>query len=697
MDERATPAEAENGTHISVRRLSLWLLLALSAAIVGCAALLASTSLEVIRQADRHSADTAQTLLGELQSVARIERLVALGDELVSASEPERWRAAGTAMQALAYHPSLAALDGRSEKIRATFDVAQEIVHHRQKDAPPQRLAELWSPQRAYLQTIADDTAVTAVQRTAGISASISETAHLILAASLGGSAVTLLAFLAIIALVRRHLLQPLLGISTYLGDLRRGIRDGQPLPVARSIEIAHICDAVRDLGETQQALRQMALYDPLTGLANRHALEVRLEQALADARRHDARLALLLIDLDHFKSINDTLGHAVGDDFLKEIAARILATVRDTDTVARLGGDEFVVTLNDISSPRTAAVVAAKLIQALGRPVRLGEQTLPSTASIGICVFPDDGGDRVALMKNADIAMYHAKSAGRNSAQFFDAAMNAAASERQTLERELREALDNGEFILHYQPQLCARSGRVEGVEALIRWQHRDGSLIPPNTFIPLAEETGLIMRIGEWVLGEACRTAQRWRTDGGAALAGLRMAVNLSAHQLTTEAVIGQVRHALAESGLPAACLELEITESVAMKKPEVTIDNLRALRQIGVELAIDDFGTGYSSLAYLKLFPLNRLKLDRTFVKDIETDANDATICATTIRLAHSLALEVVAEGVETEAQADYLRRQGCDVLQGFLFSRPRPADEAFAFILARHAAAGDSRAA
>lgn len=450
---------------------------------------------------------------------------------------------------------------------------------------------------------------------------------------------------------------------------------------------VTHYMASFIDISERKAAeerIQHLAHHDVLTGLFNRFSLQERLEQALLSARRENRQVAVMFIDMDRFKLVNDTLGHQVGDAMLIEVARRLRTCVRDSDIVARLGGDEFVVVLTGVvSGMATGASIANKILHGLGEPYEIDGQELHSSPSIGISLYPVDGDRSELLMKNADTAMYHAKSQGRNNCQFFTAAMNQAASERLGLERDLRAAIARGQLELHYQPKVATGDGGVVGVEALARWPHPRLGHIPPEKFIALAEETGLIESLGLWVLDSACRQLAAWREQG---IAGVGMAVNLSAHQLRAPALVEQVRDAMARHGIGAGELELEVTESVAMNNPARAIDQLKALRDLGVDLAIDDFGTGYSSLAYLKLLPIQTLKLDRTFVRDIESDENDAAISAATLALAHNLGLRVVAEGVETEAQRRFLAAHQCDVLQGYLFSPPLPAEAATAYLRA-----------
>jgi len=438
---------------------------------------------------------------------------------------------------------------------------------------------------------------------------------------------------------------------------------------------------------EAEARMRHIAQHDSLTGLPNRLALLMRLGQLLPEARRHGWKVGMMFIDLDRFKIINDTLGHQVGDEMLREVACRLSNVVRETDFVARLGGDEFVVILPGINSPADAALVASKIVNALATPIEAEGHELHTSPSIGISLFPDDGPDGDAILKNADTAMYHAKSAGRNNYQFFAADMNQQATERLDIERKLRHAIGRNELALVYQPQFNV-AGQATGVEALLRWHHPVDGMIAPDRFIPVAEETGMIVEIGDWVMLTACRDMKHWIDSG---LAPIRVAVNVSARQLRRRDFCETVAGALAESGLPAELLELEITESSVMENPQEAIHILERLGRMGVSLAIDDFGTGYSSLAYLKLFPIDHLKIDRSFVRDIEHDLNDRAIAFGTIALAHSLGLNVIAEGVETGDQLELLRSNGCDEVQGFLFSKPLSSAAAFGFLHGRERAA------
>lgn len=492
---------------------------------------------------------------------------------------------------------------------------------------------------------------------------------------------------------VYRAMWKALREFGVWQGELLDRRKDGSVYPKLATIstirdragKLTHYMASYTDITArkaAEESVHHLAHHDVLTGLFNRFSLEERLEQAILTAQRQARQLAVMFVDLDRFKLINDTLGHHVGDQLLIEVARRMSACVRESDIVARLGGDEFVVVLTGIEAGMaTGTAIAGKILLRLGEPYHIEGNELHSSPSIGLSIYPADGLDADTLMKSADTAMYHAKQQGRNNFQFFTAVMNAAASERMRMEHDLRTALLDGQFELHYQPQVSTIDCRTCGFEALVRWRHPVQGLIPPLKFIPITEETGLIVALGAWVLDEACRQLAIWKTRG---LAAGRMAVNLSAHQLRSPELVSQVRETMTRHGIGRGELELEVTESVAMDNPERAIGQLKALRAVGVELAIDDFGTGYSSLAYLKLLPIQTLKLDRAFVRDIETDENDAAISAATLALARNLGLKVVAEGVETETQRDFLAAHQCDILQGYLFSKPLPAAEATDFL-------------
>jgi diguanylate cyclase (GGDEF)-like protein/PAS domain S-box-containing protein len=435
----------------------------------------------------------------------------------------------------------------------------------------------------------------------------------------------------------------------------------------------------VRDITERKQAEEQMrvlAYHDPLTGLPNRSLFHTLLHQALAQARRTQRTGAVIFIDLDHFKIINDALGHALGDLLLRHAAARVSGCLRESDTVARLGGDEFTVLLGDISQAADAVTVAKKILDALAAPFDLSGNEAFVTASLGISVFPGDGEDLQTLLKNADTALYRAKEQGRNGYAFYTADMNAEALQRLKLENSLRRALERQEFTVYYQPRIALDTGQVIGVEALLRWQHPEIGLVLPGQFISLAEETGLIVPIGEWVLRAACAQVKAWQAVG---FSPLRLSVNLSGRQLRQPDVVEMVARALHDTGSDPRCLELELTESILMQDAADTIAKLQRLKGLGVQLAIDDFGTGYSSLEYLSRFPLDRLKIDRSFVRNVTGDADDGTIVRTIIAMAHGLKLKVTAEGVETAEQLGFLRTSRCDEMQGYYFGAPVPPDQ------------------
>jgi len=448
---------------------------------------------------------------------------------------------------------------------------------------------------------------------------------------------------------------------------------------------LTHYVGIFTDITERKESadrIEFLASHDFLTGLPNRPLMNDLIRQGLANARRKDSKLALFFLDLDRFKTINDSLGHHVGDALLQGVASRLTECLRAGDTVARLGGDEFLVLLPDLRNSQDAAPVAEKILQAMQRTFVVQERELRITTSIGISLYPHDGDDLPSLVKNADAAMYHAKDVGRNSYQFFTPDMNARAFESLSMEMSLRRALERREFTLLYQPQLQTETGRLVGAEALIRWRHPDLGLVLPSTFIPIAEQHGLILPIGDWVLEAVCTQIRAWLDDG---LPVVPVAVNMSAIQFRQPALADRIGRILSETGLDPRLLELELTESSIMHEAERTISLLRQLEEMGLSLSIDDFGTGYSSLSYLRRFPIDKLKIDQSFVRDITTDPDAAAITTAIIAMGRSLKLRVVAEGVETAEQLEFLRSQHCDEVQGFHVGRPMSAGDFAALLL------------
>ena len=435
----------------------------------------------------------------------------------------------------------------------------------------------------------------------------------------------------------------------------------------------ARTAELARSLTLANQELTQLALHDTLTGLPNRTLLSDRIEQAIGKVAEQGGCFALMFIDLDGFKPVNDAFGHHVGDLLLKAVAARLRGHLHSQDTLARIGGDEFVL-LVELQEPDDAMDVAVKQVNLVSRPYRVAEHDLQLTASLGIVLYPGNGEDQLELLRNADAAMYHAKSAGKNGYSFFDVSMNSNARQQLQLLQDLRMALEQRQFRLHYQPKFDAQACQPIGAEALLRWEHPQHGLLLPDRFIGLAEKTGLIIPIGEWVLDEACRQMRQWLEQGHG---DWRMAVNLSALQFCHAGLVDSVARALRENGLPANHLTLEITETTAMHDADASLTVLQRLSDMGVDLSIDDFGTGYSSLMYLKRLPANELKIDRGFVRDLEQDSDDAAIVSAIVALGQALGLRIVAEGVETDGQQDFLTRLGCDSLQGYLLGQPVPA--------------------
>lgn len=478
-----------------------------------------------------------------------------------------------------------------------------------------------------------------------------------------------------------------LLGTGHWRGEVWNRRKNGEVYPEWLTISAVknsegattHFVGVFNDISSVKEAQAQLdflAHHDALTRLPNRTLFRDRLGHALIHAQRENKNLAVLFLDLDRFKTINDTLGHPVGDDLLKQAAERMQQAIRADDTLARLGGDEFVLLLEDDSTAHHAVIVAHKLLQIFNRPMFIDDHTLTVTASIGIALFPQDGKDVDTLLKHADLAMYQAKQQGRNTYQFFSSGLTTGAFERLIMENALRGAVARNELLLYYQPQINLLDRSLAGVEALVRWQHAELGLVSPGQFIPLAEDMGIIGEIGEWVLNEAVRQMAEWQAQG---FDIPRVSVNLSMQQIDREDLAGQVSAALERMSIPAKHLELEVTESMIMRQPDQAMRILENLRQQGILLSIDDFGTGYSSLAYLKNLPLDRLKIDQSFVQDIGRDEHGEAIVRVIIALARNLELEAVAEGVESEEQARFLEREGCNIAQGYLFARPMPADE------------------
>jgi diguanylate cyclase (GGDEF)-like protein/PAS domain S-box-containing protein len=460
--------------------------------------------------------------------------------------------------------------------------------------------------------------------------------------------------------------------------ELRR--KSGGSLYVLQNLTLAgdRIHMTVADISDRKRAEEQIefhAYHDVLTRLPNRKLFTDRLTQNLTHARRSGKSLAVMFVDLDHFKSINDTLGHTAGDELLLEMARRLRGCIREEDTVARLGGDEFTIILSELRHPEDAVTVAEKIIAAVQKPLPVGEMSMEVSASIGIALYPVDGADPESLLRNADSAMYRAKEAGRNTYQLCTDEMKGRALQRLSLETRLRRAVNEEQLLLHYQPQVSLSDGKVIGAEALLRWNDPERGLVYPGSFIPVAEESRLILPIGDWVLRTACTQMRMWREQG---VQIPRVAVNLSPRQFQQHDLVECVRRALEETGLEAKALEIEITETTAMANGEATVETLHALRDLGVSISIDDFGTGYSSLNYLKKFPISCVKIDGAFIRDMNRNDGDAAIVTAVIGIARSLRLRVIAEGVETEEQATFLRRRRCDAAQGYHFSRPVAAD-------------------
>jgi diguanylate cyclase (GGDEF)-like protein/PAS domain S-box-containing protein len=490
-----------------------------------------------------------------------------------------------------------------------------------------------------------------------------------------------------------RHMWQSIGRHGYWQGEIWNRRKNGEVYPEWLGIsavrdaqgKLTHYVGIFTDVTErkaTQAQIEFLAHHDPLTNLPNRLLFRDRVERAIAHAERANTRLALMFLDLDNFKTINDSLGHSIGDALLKAAAARMQNLMRETDSIGRQGGDEFAILITDVDDDDAVTAVAHKVLQELAPPFVIDGQELSVSASMGIAVFPGDGRDFETLLKRADTAMYHAKEEGRNTCRFFAEQMNVDANEHLRIRNCLRRGLERNEFVLHYQPQIDLNRNRVVGVEALIRWNHPELGMLPPGRFISIAEESGLIVPIGAWVLREACRQASAWRNAG---LPEIVVAVNLSAVQLRRNDLDEIVLGALTAAGLAPSCLELELTESILIQDTDNMLETVRRLKVLGVKLSIDDFGTGYSSLAYLKRFAVDKLKIDQSFIRDLATDTDGAAIVRAIIQMARSLNLRTIAEGVEDERLVKYLRLHNCDEAQGYHFARPMPADEMAKYLL------------
>jgi diguanylate cyclase (GGDEF)-like protein/PAS domain S-box-containing protein len=448
---------------------------------------------------------------------------------------------------------------------------------------------------------------------------------------------------------------------------------------------ITHFVSTGKDISEriqVQEHLQHMAHHDALTDLPNRNLFLDRLQQSLTRSRWHNRLVAVMFLDLDRFKNINDTLGHTVGDQLLLQISERLSRSVRDGDTIGRFGGDEFAILLDDIDSDNHISNLAEKLLGTLAKPFKINKHELFVTASIGISLFPNDGEDPDTLLRNADVAMYRAKDLGKNNYQFYSNDLSARIFERMALETHLRHALDRNEFILYYQPQIDTYTQKITGVEALLRWKHPEFGLVAPNNIVPLMEETGLIEKVGYWILETACRQSRAWHDAG---LSYLHMSVNISSRQFNDPNFISSVHEIILSTGINPEFLELELTESMLMRNASATINALNSLNTLGVRFAIDDFGTGYSSLSYLRRFPIDTIKIDRSFIHDVTDNPDDAAIASAIIVMGQNLSLNVIAEGVENQKQLDFLSAHSCHYLQGNFFSRPLPAEELTALLI------------
>ena len=679
----------------------LWKMLFPLALAAMCSLVYLGSSTVVLKHNNSRLADLRDVQFPVLEmttdNVGALDKIIEQLNDAASSGETEPFRGAATiAMKVRANYAKLRAIDpGQAEQFErlaaefdAYFDAASNVAREMMdKTGVPdaqslQAMSSRLDAYRQHLLAFRDS----ADQRFTGTIDHATSDADGAVSTGVAIGLLSLCLTLGFGIAIARSLLRQLRQALTIAQTVAAGDLSSR-IEVSSHDETGQLLQALQDMNDSlvrsvdehkrlEKLLQHQASHDTLTGLPNRALLQDRLKQAIATATRSPAPIWIIFVDLDRFKLVNDSLGHKAGDAMLKQVAARLQAAVREADTVARLGGDEFVLVLPERvdGSGCLSASVVQRILDAVAQPMTIEGHEFVTTCSMGIAVHPHDGADGETLMTHADIAMYYAKEVGRNNFRFYAPAMDARILERLRLEGELRHALDRNEFELHYQPQVDLRSGRIVGMESLIRWNHPELGMVPPAHFIALAEETGLIVPIGAWVIRTACAQNKAWQRAG---LGRLRVAVNLSARQFAQKNLAESIMRILADTGLAAQDLEIELTESMVMTDVERAVGVLADLKAIGVQLSIDDFGTGYSSLSYLKRFPIHVLKIDQSFVRDIAAGEDDAAIVALIISLAHSLKLNVIAEGVETPEQLAYLNEHGCDEMQGYFFSKPVPA--------------------
>lgn len=642
---------------MSLERMSAWMSGLFILVFLVCLALLLEMSRSVSRLAETRSVQS-QALAENLQFFSNMERLIVLGDQMLSTAEHQQQLEHAVAVQALLFHPSvqqrlqlvdeLPLIYQRITYISSQLTLAQQA--HEQADFFAYRRDALqhWAEVRHALKQLSADTSATLVSDVEQVSQGMTAVTRQLIVTAFAAVLIGLCASVTFYLFFRVKLYQPIMQVYRHLLCSKEGRSADAPLANANSQELAQVFEVVNHLLDARRSLEYISSYDPLTGLQNRRALMAALGRLVHTDSQRTQQAALLYLDLDNFKAINDVMDHSVGDIFLQHIARRISDELGESATRARIGGDEFIVLLPDIKSPESVKELAHRLQQVIARASAIGEFEVSVTATVGISLYPHDGVSSDTLIKHAEIAMYHGKSLGRGLIHFFDERMNQQVSAQLQLESDLYKACKNKEFELFYQPQVASDGMTIMGAEALLRWCKADGTKVLPPDLISQAEDNGYIHEIGAWVIDEACNTLKRWQQQG----LELSLAVNISARQLEGHQVVDVVAQALARSKIDPQRLELEITESAAMQAPEATAVCLERLKKLGVKLAIDDFGTGYSSLAYLKLFPIDKIKLDRTFVRELPGNARDQAICAVSIGLANSLGLTIIAEGVRTK---------------------------------------------